>query len=131
MLMLWTRIAGSIASIIVLPLIFLMITVVISLAATPHISVHYSTTPQATSTPSKVTTPSQPEKQTDQSTDQSQQDSSFWWGLLSNIIGAAFGAALAIPGGLWLDRRVKRKEQGERTSLILKSVHDELSENRR
>ena len=44
----------------------------------------------------------------------------FWINVLSNMVGALIGAILAIPTGLWLDRRIKLREQEERAEYGIK-----------
>jgi len=53
----------------------------------------------------------------------------FWSELVANLVGALVGAMLAIPTGLWLDRRVKSREQQERTIIVLRAIRDELVKN--
>jgi len=55
----------------------------------------------------------------------------FWLQVLPNLLGALFGAILAIPVGLWLDRQIKARELNKRKSLILRSLLDELLKNKR
>jgi hypothetical protein len=49
--------------------------------------------------------------------------------LLANSVGALIGAVLAIPTGLWLDRRIKLREQRERSVMVIRAVYDELDKN--
>lgn len=54
----------------------------------------------------------------------------FWSELVANLVGALIGAMLAIPTGLWLDRRIKTREQMERVRIVLQAVYNELTSNR-
>jgi hypothetical protein len=84
-----------------------------------------STTPETKSERSSTTA-------TELANKQGVADSSgFWSQLLPNLLGALFGAILAIPAGLWLDRKIKNKEQKQHTLLILRAVLDELIRNKR
>ena len=46
------------------------------------------------------------------------------------MVGALIGAILAIPTGLWLDRRIKLREQEERANTVLRTILDELQKNK-
>lgn len=54
---------------------------------------------------------------------------SFFYDVLSNLIGALIGAVLAIPTGLWIDRKAKERSQKDLDSLALISIRDELITN--
>ncbi len=55
--------------------------------------------------------------------------SSFFLDILGNLIGALIGAALAIPTGLWIDRKTKERNQRELDNLAIISIRDELITN--
>lgn len=48
----------------------------------------------------------------------------------ANLVGALVGAMLAIPTGLWIDRRRRVREQQEQADVALAALWRELDENR-
>jgi hypothetical protein len=47
----------------------------------------------------------------------------------ANLVGALVGALLAIPTGLWIDRKRSAKEQRDRALVVLRALEDELAKN--